>query len=340
MKNLLLIILIIGVSYTSCGLLPNSWETEGVVAVMADQADWDRLHPDLSRIFERVTRTPQKETAYTLVHVSEDDFTRYTKYKYLILMATLDSDGRVGKIVNNVVSNPEIRAQVESGDRFLITQEGQWSRDQFMLIIVGKDAEALSGIMAANSGLIFDTLDDVVTARMKKIMYKKREQKTLASRLMSTYNWTIRMQHDFFIPQEFPDEGFMWFRRIFPERWIFVRWIDGGRESDLNERWVVGERNRVGAKYYSGDYVEKQYLFSYKGTFLDRPAIITTGLWGNDDKIAGGPFKNYTFYDNNTKRIYMIDLAVYAPNRDKLPYLKRLDIIAHTFKTIFDTEIE
>ncbi|MBN2417497.1 DUF4837 family protein [bacterium] len=340
MKKALLFIVILAVTGAACGLLPNSWETEGVVAVMADQADWDRLHPDLSRVFERVTRTPQKETAYTLVHVSEEDFTRYTKYKYLVLVATLDSRGRVGEIVNKVVSNPEIRAQVERGDRFLITQEGQWSRDQFMLILVGKDAETLGRIMEANSGLIFDTLDDVVTDRIKKIMYKRREQKALASRLMSTYNWSLRMQHDFFIPQEFPDEGFMWFRRIFPERWIFIRWIDGGRESDLNERWVVGERNRVGAKYYSGDYVESSYLFSYHGEFLGRPAIITTGLWGNDDKIAGGPFRNYTFYDEYTKRIYMIDLAVYAPNRDKLPYLKRLDIIAHSFKTIFDMETE
>lgn len=324
----------------SCGLRPNSWEKEGMLAVMADEADWQRLGPDLARVFERVTRTPQREKHYTLTYVTEDEFSRYTKYKYLVLAATLESRGRVGNIVNGVVSDPEIRQQVENGERFLITQKNQWAHDQFMIILIGKDAAGLADILEANSTRIYDTLDDVVRADIKKIIYKRKEQKDLERRLMSSYNWSIRMQHDFFVPQELPGEGFIWFRRILPERWLFVRWLDGRRESDLSEQWVLSERNRIGAEYYGGDKIESKYLFSYKSYFLGRPAVITSGLWGNAAKIAGGPFRNYTFYDEYTQRIYMIDIAVHAPAREKLPYLKRLDIIAHTFKTIFDTELE
>jgi len=325
---------------SSCGMKPRGWETEGMVAVLADPADWQKLQPELSRVFEKVTRTPQKEKAYTLVHVPDREFNRYSKYKYLILAASLESTGKIGRIVNKAISNPLIKNQIENNERFFIIRHNQWSHDQFMIILIGKTIDSLNDLMAANSEFLYESLDDVVTERMQEQMFKKDERKKLAQRLMSTYNWSINLQHDYFIPQEFSKEGFIWFRRILPERWIYVRWVNGGDKSLLNEQWVVGERNRVGAKYYGGDKIESKFLFSYKSEFLGRPAQITTGLWGNKDKMAGGPFKNYTFYDKFTKRVYMIDIAVHAPNRDKLPYLKRLDIIAQTFKTVFDMEIE
>ena len=121
-----------------------------------------------------------------------------------------------------------------------------------------------------------------------------------------------------------------------PERWLFVRWIEGKDASRLNQDWVVGERNRIGAEYYGGDRLSGSYLFSQRTEFLGRPAQLTTGLWENEEKVAGGPFRNYTFIDEPTGHLYMIDIAVYAPGRDKYPYLRRLDIIAHTFRTLFD----
>ncbi len=78
------------------------------------------------------------------------------------------------------------------------------------------------------------------------------------------------------------------------------------------------------------------YLESVHEEFIGRPAIITTGLWENEEKVAGGPFSNFTFYDEFSKILFMIDVAVYAPNKDKLPYLRRMEIMAHTFKTLAD----
>ena len=127
-------------------------------------------------------------------------------------------------------------------------------------------------------------------------------------------------------------------RRLLPERWLFVRWIDSIDTTGLNSEWVLAERERIGKKYYGGDSVVDDYLYSFRSDFLGRPAVITTGLWENEEKVKGGVFKNYTFYDEYTKRLYMIDLAVHAPGEDKLPYLRRLDIMAHTFRTVFDME--
>ena len=65
------------------------------------------------------------------------------------------------------------------------------------------------------------------------------------------------------------------------------------------------------------------------------PAIQLTGVWQNDRETrpAGGPFRSYGFYDLNTQRLYLVDMAVFAPGKKKLPYLRQLDVMAQTFKT-------
>jgi hypothetical protein len=222
----------------------------------------------------------------------------------------------------------------------LIPYPNQWAKDQLMVILVANDIVTLQDKIENNSDFIYGIFDSDFQSRLIEDMFERGEQKDLENRFMTTYGWEIRLQRDYHLVQEFPNEGFLWFRRMYPERWIYVRWITGGDTTQLTPEWVVGERNRIGAKYYGGDRVEEAYFFSYRSNFLGRDAQITSGLWGNDLKVAGGPFKNYTFYDPLSHRLYMIDVAVWAPGRDKVPFLRRLDVTAHTFRTVFDGETE
>ncbi len=316
---------------------PRSWYKEGVIAVMADSLDWIGIKSTLRNVFERTIVTPQIEKLYELKYVDRSEFNRYTKFRYLILAATLKSKGKIGRLVKRVVSDSVIHRGVVDGKYFFFCEKSQWAKDQMMVILVAPDMATLREKIDRSGNLLYDIFDHDLKKRLESDMFKRREQKDIEKKLMSSYGWSIRVQHDYFLIKNLPHEGFVWFRRMYPERWIFVRWINGGDTTLLNQQWVVAERNRIGANYYSGDVVSDRYLFSYRGTFLGRPAQITRGLWQNNDKVAGGPFKNYTFYDELSRRVYMIDVAVFAPTEEKVPYLRRLDIIAQTFKTLFDT---
>ena len=72
--------------------------------------------------------------------------------------------------------------------------------------------------------------------------------------------------------------------------------------------------------------------------FNSRYAIRLDGVWQNEKHVMGGPFRSYGFYDENDGRLYMIDLAVYAPGERKYQYIRQLDGIASTFET--NAEIE
>ena len=45
----------------------------------------------------------------------------------------------------------------------------------------------------------------------------------------------------------------------------------------------------------------------------------------------GGPFRDITFIDSETNRIYMLDYYVQAIGKRKVPYLDQLDVLIYTF---------
>ena len=47
----------------------------------------------------------------------------------------------------------------------------------------------------------------------------------------------------------------------------------------------------------------------------------------------GGPFVNYTFFDEKTHRIYMIDGSIYAPKYYKKMIIQQIDVMLQSFKT-------
>lgn len=61
-------------------------------------------------------------------------------------------------------------------------------------------------------------------------------------------------------------------------------------------------------------------------------AIQTRGLWRTENDFMGGPFINYTVYDDKSDIVYGIDGFVYFPSQDKAHYIFELESILKTFK--------
>ena len=96
---------------------------------------------------------------------------------------------------------------------------------------------------------------------------------------------------------------------------------------------MINTRDSLCAIHYSGVKVENQYLTMVSDNFIGHPALISRGLWADNDPVMGGPFTNFSFYESSQKRLYMIDMFVYRPGKLKLPYLLPMEVLAHTFVT-------
>jgi hypothetical protein len=170
--------------------------------------------------------------------------------------------------------------------------------------------------------------------RLSEQMYARMEQKELQDYIERHFPFSIRVQHDYFIANESTDENFVWIRRIDPDRSLLVHWLPIPENFDLTSRWVIDERNRLAEMIYSGDVIVEDETQAYSVNFKTWNAIRLEGTWKNDSLVLGGPFRNITFRDTATQRIYMIDYYVQAIGKRKIPYLDQLNVIAHTFKVL------
>jgi hypothetical protein len=181
--------------------------------------------------------------------------------------------------------------------------------------------------------------------RLEQSLYNdKYEKKDIEAKFLKNYGWVIYVQADFVVAKDQPEDNFVWLRRS-PgsdmERWLFVHWIDNATPALLNPDSIIAIRNRVTKKYYRSmddtSYVEivndNNYKFISEVDFLGRYALMFNGLWRMSDMSMGGPFVSYTFYDEVTKRIYMLDGSIFAPKFDKKKLIQQMDITLQSFLT-------
>ena len=57
-----------------------------------------------------------------------------------------------------------------------------------------------------------------------------------------------------------------------------------------------------------------------------------SGMWINKKYTVGGAYQTFAFYDERTKRAYLIDNSVYFPEGYKLDALIELEVISNTLR--------
>ena len=67
--------------------------------------------------------------------------------------------------------------------------------------------------------------------------------------------------------------------------------------------------------------------------FNDKYALMTQGFWRFSNHDGGGPFISYSFYDEKTSRIYIIDGSIYAPKYYKKKLIQQVDVTLQSFMT-------
>jgi len=325
--------LTISIIISSCELYkPNAIGNENEIFVFADSIDWPIYEPVIKRTFEKEIITPQYEKIFNIKYYKTEKLNLLKKYRHIIFLASLASDGLMSNIVKNILSD-QARMVVESGEHFLFTRENQWARGQLLMILVANDPYTLVAQIDDNQDILMDQFEDTRNNALKNKMFKKYEQKALSDSIYEKYGWTVRLQHDYVIAKEDPENHFIWLRRFHPDRWLFVYWEEEGKPEQITPDWFNITRKYIASRYFEESTIEEDEAFSIRtGEFLGRKAIIVNGLWKNEKYTIGGPFRSWLFYDEKDMRTYLIDIAVLAPNDEKEPFLRQLDIIAHTFR--------
>lgn len=324
-----------------------------VIHVVMDSTQWkgelgtaikQNVAPFLSTL-------PAPERAFTLRQVqldSERTFDNVRRQKNVLFVAPLSDSSNVANFLRQRLSD-EARQAVMNGQSAVVPKPDLWRRDQRVYFVTAATPSDLIAALQRNGNQIRETFHEAVLGHMNREMFDRGRQPALEDSLMEKHGFAVNMQHDYYIATD--TSNFVWLRRVVSARsWrsLFVYYIEDGDPSMLSPEWVYATRDSLSKRFIQGSvagFMKIDYrrpLTTEETNFLDRFAYESYGLWhmvgeSEDDELlqygGGGPFVNYTFYDQASDRIYMIDGSVFAPGYDKLEFLRQMEVIAHTFRT-------
>jgi hypothetical protein len=328
--------------FYSCGLKKPAVGLEDQIFVVADSTEFLQLESELLQVFGKIIYTPQPERLFNLKRKSIHDLNRLKDKKNVIIIAPLNSGSYTSQYLNSALDSAVTNLVFEDSVH-LINRYDLWAKNQLVMILTAADIDKLKDYILSERDNLLHYFQKLSNKRLYAKLYKKiYENEKLEARLLKEYGWIIYCQVDFKIAMDKPEEQFVWLRRApgsSVERWVFIHWIENATPVYLNPDSVTAIRNRITKKFYrtsdDSSYVEiaDHYKTSKEVNFNGRYALMSQGLWRMADRSMGGPFVNYTFYDEKTKRLYMLDGSIYAPKYEKKSLIQQVDVILQSFMT-------
>jgi len=243
-----------------------------------------------------------------------------------VLLLGVWSGGDVARLAERRLSTPHTGEEAQ----FRI-EEDVWARGQVVGSLIGRDEDELVAYMASHGNEILDRLETALVGRLARTLREDRDAAAAATMLHERYGWSLAPPTGYDLVSGAADQGFVYLRRTGPDRNVFVRWVDG-QASDVSAEFATAERQEMCRLYYDGDEIEWRRPFAADTvSFGGREAVRLSGWWANRRLIGGGPFRLYCFAAPEEGRVYLVDASLYGPGLDKVPLMRNLDAIVHTF---------
>ncbi len=324
------------------GKMSPSYGGEDEIYVVADSAEYLQLKDALETTFEKVIYTPQPEKLFTLNRVPINELEEYQTRKNILIIAPLNSRSVTSDFIRAVVDTSDELKLISDKD-FVITRPNLWAKDQLVMILAAPTIQDIEDKIFNNGDNLSYAFQKMSDSRLHQSLYNARyEKKEIEGKLLKNYGWVIYVPSDFKLALDKPENNIVWLKSSSGtdmESRIFIYWIDKATPEYLNEDSIRALRNRVTERYYrtpddSGCVaIAADNFTTCEFNFNEKYALFTQGLWDVKNKDMGGPFINYTFFDENTGRIYMLDGSVFASKYLKRNLIHQLDVVLQSFMT-------
>lgn len=365
MKRLSIYSIIISLVFFSCNsgnkpekiitleLLPRSIGGEFEILIVGENIT---KRPDVkdiidSCLYEIVPALPQIEFWFDLTYLDLKNFDAYLN-KHLNIVLISVNDKKMNKFIGREF--PDINTDENNKKRstWFNIAKNKWSAPQIICNCMASNNEELFNSLMKNRNLILENFDANEKKRIKRLMYRTGEQKMLTNQLNKNHNITLKIPKDYIlikeiIPsatdssfQKLKINGFAWYRGKIKKANlnIMLYYID------FNENLLVDSnflklQDEVWKEFVRGEnkdsYIATEYRYAPEIKHIKLgsiDAIEVRGLWKMVGDWGGGPFINYLIHDKPNNRLIVVDAFIFAPGKNKKKFLKKLEIILHTFK--------
>ena len=336
---------------------PRAIGKEGEVTIVMDSTHWTGSVGETFRetVTPWVETLPQPERFFEIRHLelsSERAYESIQDLKNVVIVAPLSDSTNEANFLRRRLSE-NAREAVLNGQSAVVGKPNLWRRSQRVFFVTAADSSSLADVLRERGETIRSTIEEVTYDRMQREMYDDARQYALEDSLMERHGTAVNVQHDYQIAIDTTTDstGFVWLRRILAQtrREFFVYYKENASPSTLSPEWLYATHDSLTREYLRGNiagFVRIDYrrsLETQQTTFQDRYGYVSRGLWhmvkpgdeeGEFQSVGGGgPFVAYAFYDQPSDRIYLLHGSVFAPDYDKLEFLRQMEVMANTFRT-------
>jgi hypothetical protein len=315
---------------------------EDEILVVADSIEYEQLQKSLQSVFEKEIFTPQPEKMFTLKRGNISQIENSKRTKNIIIAATLNSGSQTSKYLETII-DPSIEGKSASDSSAIYYKHDLWAKNQLVAVLSAPTVQELNNKILQNSDELFITFQKKSDERLFSNLYNPNyEQKEIEGKFLTDYGWIIYVQPDFKLVSNKQEEKFVMLKKSEGselEHRIIIHWIDNATPDYLMQDSIKALRNRLTKEFTqtaddtSYAIVASDYFVVKEVNFNGRYALFTQGLWEMNLNGTSGPFVNYFFYDEKSKRIYMIDGSIYAPRHYKRNLIQQMDVTLQSFRT-------
>ncbi len=222
-----------------------------------------------------------------------------------------------------------------TGERERTAFPGLWlEREPFsagqILFLLSGEPPAIERSLDEREAELVEIVERAVVDLLRRNIFRAGEIEGARERMVRIWGWGVRVPREWEVDDRFAQEGFVRVWRDAPVAQLFVSW-EKGQVERTPEQWL-DHRDELTMKFYEKDRVHRPRAEASEGvTPFGLAGVRLKGLWENDKYDIGGPFEGWSFYCPRDDRTYLLDLSVYAPDRDKEPLLRMLRALSGTF---------
>ncbi|MBU1702505.1 MAG: DUF4837 family protein [Candidatus Eisenbacteria bacterium] len=290
-----------------------------------DRVEWIR-----ERLEAPVIVAIRPERNFSVEVVEPSGLPSRREWRTHIFLEDLSQNGRIRQTVEKILGKEELEklAALPAGHRML---RDVWARGQTILILHCKDPEAFRDYLEENGEQLMRSLEATVTIGVAETLYISGEQEGMEQSIRDKYHFSLRIPAGYKVSED-PENKVI--------RMTFVRYKGPAQFLILHTRpregvfldpdWALKFRDALVVLYNEGDHVEFSRSVGWFEPFQGNEAVRLRGLWQNEEYNMGGGFESILFLLED-QAIFM-DLAIFNPTGEKLPYMRELRAIASTFR--------
>jgi len=297
------------------------------IVVFADDEAWAAAETTLVKALEREVTILDEESVFWVHHLPFDEFHRAKRRPSLLFLAAADESGPVGEAIATIVGEELL---VSAKERPFMKLSDPWARGQMAFVIVGSTGPEVRDLASGAARRLYDGYLAHYEDHVTKRLYCRGPDIERSNLLREEFGWSIEVPKPWQMIES-PDERWVHFVKTQPDRHVFVYWEDW-QDSTFTAEHCLRLRKELVWDHYDEDEVDDERTFFVWDEFLGRKALEIKGAWINLKHTAGGPFRSICFFDDEQKRLYMLDLTAFAPDRPKFYVMTQLGIVAETFR--------